>query len=60
MWLPGIGLGVLGAAWMVSLAQLTPEGLAPGEERVIKELKLSEADAAKTEEKPTEEKSGGH
>lgn len=31
MWLPGIGLGVLGAAWMVSLAQLTPEGLAPGD-----------------------------
>ncbi|MEG0151476.1 MAG: CPBP family intramembrane glutamate endopeptidase, partial [Comamonas sp.] len=31
MWLPGIGSGVLGAAWMVSVAQLAPDGLAPGD-----------------------------
>jgi len=31
MWLPGIGGGVLGAAWMVTLSQLTVDGLMPGD-----------------------------
>ena len=31
LWLPSIGAGVLGAAWMVSLAQFTPFELMPGD-----------------------------
>lgn len=31
LWLPSIGAGVLGAAWMVSLAQFTPNDLMPGD-----------------------------
>ena len=31
MWLPGVAGGVMGAAWMVTLAQLTPDALAPGD-----------------------------
>ena len=31
MWLPGVGGGVMGAAWMVTLAQLVPDALAPGD-----------------------------
>lgn len=31
MWLPGVGGGVLGAAWLVTLAQLTVDGMVPGD-----------------------------